>query len=258
MTTHPVEATPSPLEVLQADVQFLKGYLGLPCKLRRISAEHWAEAFRASTDDLLRKTALVKVYEDFIASTEDLAMFYFALKTLGLAPRGVMSYCDRFRVTGHEEEWNQMLAAIPAGGHFLEGYFPEVDDPLAAPVDRQVINRVFRKLTNALKGAAASRLEGQRLLVEGANKVKHGMLIQDAGDTVILDVTRAPHSGIPVTDEYVEMLRDAIVAMRQATAVIVSAIIQRMHLAAAKGDYGLEPIATGILLKSFKEMPSIF
>jgi len=100
-------------------VQFLKNYLGLPCKLRRLSAEHWAETFRASTDDLLRKTALVKVYEDFIASTEDLAMFYFALKTLGQAPRGVIRHCDRYWVKDHEEEWDQMLAAIPKDGHFL-------------------------------------------------------------------------------------------------------------------------------------------
>jgi len=84
------------------------------------------------------------------------------------------------------------------------------------------------------------------------------MLIQDAGDTVILDVTRAPHSGVPVTDEYVEMLRDAIVAMRQATAVIVSAIIQRMHFAAIKGDYGLDAAAGGVLLKSFKDIPPTF
>ena len=251
-------ADPPSLAQLQLDATFLKGYLGLPVKVRRIAAKHWTEVFRGTADDLLRKTALIKVYEDFVASTEDLGMFFYALKQLGEAPSGVVPHCDGFFVQANEQAWNEEIASIPDGHHFLEGHLPEHDVPYPPGTDRAFFDKAFRKLTNALKAAATTRVVGNRQFVRGANKIKHGMLILDTGESVAIDLADLAHSGLPVTEEFVERLCAATVAMRQVTAVIVSALIHKMHMSAVRRDYGLSEADNAVLMESFKDIPRTF
>jgi hypothetical protein len=246
------------LAELQFDATFLKGYLGLPVRSRRIAVEHWAKVFTESGDDLLRKTALIKVYEDFVASTEDLGMIYFALTELGDAPADVIQHCDKFFVKEHEDAWNEELARIPEGRHLLSKLIREEDLPLPSDPNRKVIERALLKLTNALRAAAATRVIGERSLVRGWNKIKHGMLILDFGEDVAIDATRPERSRLPVTQDSIERLSSATVAMRQVTAVLVSVLIRKMHLAAVRNDYALNEAESQVLLESFAQIPPPF
>jgi hypothetical protein len=54
------------------------------------------------------------------------------------------------------------------------------------------------------------------------------------------------------------MLKDGVIAMRQATAVIVSSLILKMQLGALDRVYSLSDSENGTLLESFKDVPPTF
>lgn len=246
-------------ETLRRDVEFLKSYVGLPCRYRRVVAEHWAREFRATRDEELRKVAMLQLFEQTIASTEDLCIFYFALMKLGDAPVGVIDFCDTCWVKDYEKQWVEELEKIPADSHFLIGHLPlsgvEVPDDAA---DRVVVDRAFKKLTNGLRAAAQTRVVGDRMLVESRNKLTHGTLIRDVGDVIYLDVTKGQQSALPVTEEYAGIFEAAVRAMRQANAVIAWALLQKIHFATASGAYGLDAEQTQTLLPLLDSIPTSF
>ncbi len=222
---------------------------------------HWLRTFQSDQNPVVRKTALIKIFEELVASSEDLCMFYFAMKRLGDAPSGVIEFCDRFKVRSHEKDWEELMAALGPDDHFLEEFLARIDrlTPLVASgLSREDMAPIFRKLTNALRGAAATRRMGDRAIIRGAYKVRHGLLIRDDGDTVVLDVTQPDTSRISVSEELAEDLATAVVFMRQATAVVVHVLFLTMHLAAQNRAYGLTDAGNAEVLATFKDKPPTF
>jgi hypothetical protein len=65
---------PTLLEVLQKDVLFLKQYLAFPNRVRQTAAEHWLRVLRESPNDVERKTAVIKIFEELLASEASSSM----------------------------------------------------------------------------------------------------------------------------------------------------------------------------------------
>jgi len=260
--TPPHNQQPTSLAALQEDVVFLKNYLALPLRTRYIAARHWAGVVKNSADSLERKTGMVKIYEDYVATTEDIGFFYFALKLLGRFPRGIREHCLTFNLTPErEQEWERDLAAIPSGDHFLSGLDVPTLDELSQiseiALDRPVMVSVLRKTTNFLTASAAARRIGERLLVQAYNKIKHGMMIGEDGDALVFTM-RNRQSRLAVESGTADQLVRAIAELRRGTGICIIFLLQAMALGAFnRGVYGLTPTEQLTLGESFADMPDI-
>jgi hypothetical protein len=258
----PSAASPGPslLGVLQADVAFLKSYLGLPNRVRQIAAAHWLKVLRESEDAFERKTAMLKIFEELLASTEDLGFFYFALKRLGKYPVGVLQHCLKFELRpADEKEWDRDMADIPEGGHFLD-HLPTVSfadfDRVPLPgLKREALDGVLRKVTVSLRASIASRRGADRLTVKAYNKLKHGMMVRDDGDELIITIPNRGETILTLDVAHAEALVGTIVAIHQAIAIIVTFMIAAIGFGMVDRGYTLTPAEAQTLAGSFADIP---
>lgn len=61
-------------------IEFLKNYNNFAYKVRHQTAKTFLERLRQSSNEDERRVMMLKIVEELIASTEDLAMWYLAVK----------------------------------------------------------------------------------------------------------------------------------------------------------------------------------
>lgn len=161
----------------------LRNYQRFGRFVRTWTATGYLKLYDNAQNDELRKTYAIRMYEETIASTEDLLMWVYVTLTrtrLLYSQKDIwlgMLKCD----IDNPKTLNEIkpLSRLSRPSSLLKKLkLPNMD--MIATVtnsNAQVIELVLESLLKAIKASTRNRVIGNKVLLLGQNKIKHGMLV---------------------------------------------------------------------------------
>jgi hypothetical protein len=166
-------------------VTFLKNYIKFAWEVRLITAKIFITKFQQSNDDSEKKVMMLRIVEELISSTEDLAMWIAATEARQRPTkkyRDVWEYLLQIEATDDQivHILNDAARARTANGLARKlNLAPLSQLTVAAKMSEQDLIGIITELLKAVKAARHNRTAARKLLLRFHNKVKHGMMVQD-------------------------------------------------------------------------------
>lgn len=166
-------------------ITFLKNYGNFGWKIRQITSQVYLTTLLTSSDKQVKKVMMVRIAEELVSSTEDLAMWLAAMGSR-------MVQNKRYR-----DEWEYLLGCKvndesvskvlrefarckTADGLLKKFKLPPTSILLEfLKTDEESLMRLLEKMLETTKVSLKNRKVERGLLLRFHNKVKHGMAVED-------------------------------------------------------------------------------
>lgn len=238
------------------DIIFLKSYLGVPSASRYIAANHWVNILNSTTDNKVKKTAIIKIFEELMASAEDLGMFYFAIKKLALIPNGVYKFLYKMNLkNNYDSEWLNDIKTIRDPDSFLSILKLPAANSLATSFntsEKNILEMISLIIEN-LRAAAHNRTVKDRLLVKIFNKIKHGALFfEDDKEIYVIFIDDKRSKKLRIDSSEAKNMTETIRAMRSALVGIITLLLWLIGQSIREGKLKIDPKKAKLYLKQIK------
>lgn len=173
-------------------ITFLKNYQRFAWNVRLISAKSYLASFKTSQDEQEKKVMMLRITDELISSTEDLAMWIAAIESRKNPTkqfRDVWEFMLQVRATDDQiaQTLNEIARVRTALGLIKKLKLASIKHlSVAAKMDEPTLTAVLEKILEAVKEAKHNRTASRGVLLRFHNKVKHGMMIQDYGNELFI------------------------------------------------------------------------
>lgn len=167
-------------ELRERERPFLENYVGFGSKARWQTAKVLLDGYQGARS-ALRRLIEVRIFEQYVAATEDLIMIYEALKRRGEQP--VLYTLLSFQVKPEESRrfYEEVNAQSPSELLQSLGFPPLYDFLKSFPSENaEQAQKVYKGIVKGLKAASARRNE---LIYKTYNKIKHGFIVAETPRT---------------------------------------------------------------------------
>lgn len=167
-------------------ITFLKNYQKFGCKIRIITARTYYEKYLSTLDEQEKKIMFLRLYEENIASSEDLLYWTTALLLRNNYPSGCRDVWEFLLKAGlrpltHEYLIGKMqkLAKVKKGKTLLKKFDLGDLDKFSSfgKMDTQISEKLLNELLKVMKVCLKNRKIKREILLRGHNKIKHGMMV---------------------------------------------------------------------------------
>lgn len=173
-------------------ITFLKNYKDFGFKVRIITAQTFLNTLLESKDIEIKKIMMLRLVEELISSTEDLAMWLAAVEQRENSDkkrRDIWEYlmlCQANDV--FVKNTLKSVSRVKTGKGLLKKLrLPPVDElAQAGKLDEKSITPLLDKLLETFKTAYHNRTAANNLFIRFHNKVKHGMMVQNETNGVFV------------------------------------------------------------------------
>jgi hypothetical protein len=178
----------------------------------------------------MRKFAALKIYEELMLATEDLAMVYFALRDrasrpvletllhFNLNPERSQRWCDE--LTGPDDSLLEKLGLMVDGR------------PVGQPVEPEQMVRALKGMLEVMRVEANNRTELGGVMVQGLNKLKHGFVAVSLPEWIRAPYDAEKHVAVFHTDrEFGQLNTLAVEANTERLKELTDIVLERAHTA---------------------------
>lgn len=173
-------------------VTFLKNYKDFGFSVRLITAQTYLEKFSSSLDSKVKKSIMLRITEELIASTEDLTMWLSGTMERRKQSRKYRDIWEfLLQCEADDEDIVKILRQV-ARTRTSKGLIKKLQLPPLKEIitflktDEETFLKLVDKLLESIKASLQNRTAAKRVLVRFHNKVKHGMIVQDYGNELYI------------------------------------------------------------------------
>jgi hypothetical protein len=168
-------------------ITYLKNHQRFAWKVRIITANTYLEKLMRTIDDEEKKVMVLRITEELISSTEDLAMWIGAIQTCGNPTKvykDIWEYMLLGRATNKQivDILKDTARARTPNGLIKKLKLAPIEKiAISANMSKEDIKAILSNVLAAVKASQSNRTVRRGVLLRFHNKVKHGMLVQDYG-----------------------------------------------------------------------------
>lgn len=173
-------------------VTFLKNYVKFGYKVRTITASSFLKTLIENDDPDVKKAMMLRIVEEQVASSEDLAMWIAAVKNKDKADkkrRDVWEYLLLCQVneTLEKEALNSVSRARTIKGLLSKFGLPPLKDlAQGSKLNEEQLVPILNKLQETIKIIKHNRTVRKGLVLRAQNKIKHGMVVLSVSGGVMI------------------------------------------------------------------------
>lgn len=165
--------------------EFLKNYKEFAGRIRYYTAETLLKELESTTDIEKKKLLMLRIVEDLVSSTEDLAMWLIAIHSRNDKNKKYQSEWERLldkELQINEEQSRKILSSY-ARLKTVKGFLKKMDFPTITQLRRKLGNdeqgmiAAVEAVKFTIETAVKQRSDGSRILERFQNKIKHGMMV---------------------------------------------------------------------------------
>lgn len=176
-------------------ITFLRNYQHFGHKVRAVTAKILYQAYFQNNNDETRKIMFLRLFEENIASAEDLLHWFAALVLREKYPpkldttwefllsAGINSLNAKFLITETKKTLN-VRSGIGLFKKLDIGTLEELES--FVKMDKITLTQLLNELLKILKVCIRNRTVMNALLLRAQNKIKHGMVVTDDGNRIYL------------------------------------------------------------------------
>lgn len=171
--------------IFEVQGEALRDYVDFGLKARMAGAKLFLGAFRRAKHSKRRKFLALKIFEELMLGSEDLAMLYFALRDRNKRP--VLEGLLQFQLNDKtSEEWRQELNRVDDDTILERLGVVASGAPLyiRPGFDATTMLGALREVIMTMRSAASNRTVEGGYLVKGLNKLKHGFIAVSGDDLI--------------------------------------------------------------------------
>jgi len=173
-------------------ITFLKNHQRFAWKVRIVTAHTYLEKLVSTSDEQVKKVLILRITEELISSTEDLAMWIGATQTRSNPTKAygdVWEYMLLGSATNRQivEILKDIARVKTANGLIKKLHLAPIEKIASvANMSREDIQNILSKILEAVKASQSNRTVRRGVLLRFHNKVKHGMMVQDYGHELFI------------------------------------------------------------------------
>lgn len=173
-------------------ITFLKNHQRFGWRVRTLTAKTYLEKMTNTSEDQEKKVMILRITEELISSTEDLAMWIGAMQTRGNPTKAYKDVWEYMLLGRASDEQivtilKDVARAKTANGVIRKLRLASIDKIAdAANMDGSDIQSILLKILEAVKASQLNRTVKRGVLLRFHNKVKHGMMVQDYGHELFI------------------------------------------------------------------------
>lgn len=171
-------------------ITYIRNYQRFGRFIRTWSAEGLMKLYTETSDISLKKAYAIRMYEETMSSTEDVAMWVYATLNRHNLPPNVHDVWELLlKCDADKLDVVKQIAAL-ARIRTIKTLLKRLDLPEISTIaevtnsNDEVIEGVLHFLLKSIKATARNRTAGRRVLLLAQNKIKHGMLVIEEVDVV--------------------------------------------------------------------------
>lgn len=180
------------IESLAKTIIFLKNYQRFSCSVRETTASVYLDVLKHSPDENTRKAMILRIMEEFMASSEDLTMWLSAVYERNNLPakyRDIEEYLLDCRAGDQsvKDTLCKLSKIRTTGGLIRKLNFPPLtvlSSELKMPA--ATIEMTLEKILESIKATHSNRTTSRGALIRYHNKVKHGMMVSEENGLLII------------------------------------------------------------------------
>lgn len=164
-------------------IGFLKNYIEFACYARSITSKILLENLKQTIELNVKKVLMLRIVEELIASTEDLAMWLVTISQRNDGDKRYRDIWERFLcVDVDESKTKEVLIEFKKLGSSAS-LLDKLDLP-SIPIllkktgaTKEKVEEAIEKIKESIDTALYHRLEGRGRFIRFHNKIKHGMAV---------------------------------------------------------------------------------
>src|SRR3989344_430275 len=163
--------------------ELLKNYKDFANHIRYNTADTLLAQLKETTNPELRKTLMLRIVEEVVASTEDLGMWLLALHKRNDGDKRFRDEWERLLMLEITQQQSLDILLSYRRIKTVKGFLKKMDFPslnqLATKLssDEQKIIDAVDAIKKTIKAAIGTRLDKSGRVVRAHNKMKHGMMV---------------------------------------------------------------------------------
>lgn len=163
--------------------EFFKNYKDFACKARSKTAEILFRELESSSDNELKKLLMLRIVEDLVSSTEDLAMWLIAIHARNDKDRKFRDEWERLLSIEINQEQSRKVLQEYARLKTVKGFLKKMDFPTVNQLvkklgtEEKIVADAVEAIRFTIETAVITRADGLRIVERFQNKIKHGMMV---------------------------------------------------------------------------------
>lgn len=163
--------------------EFLKNYKDFACRVRYITSNTLLSQLKVSTNPEEQKALMLRIVEDLVTSTEDLAMWLVTIHARNDGNRRYQNEWERLLMLEITQEQSRKILLSYKRIKTVKGFLKKLDFPTIYQLrvklgqNEQVIIDAVEAIRFTIETAVKTREDGARIVERFHNKVKHGMMV---------------------------------------------------------------------------------
>ncbi len=163
--------------------EFLKNYKDFASKIRYLSAKTLFQELKSVSDAEVKKSLMLRIIEDLVSSTEDLAMWLVTIHSRNDKDKRYRDEWERLLSTYINQEESTKVLSKYARIKTISGFLKKMSFPTVKQlteklqVDESMVNDAIEAIRFTIETALKTRSDGDRITEKFQNKIKHGMMV---------------------------------------------------------------------------------
>ncbi len=173
-------------------ITFLKNYKDFGFKVRILTARSYLNTMLTNSDPQIKKVMMLRIIEELISSTEDLAMWLAAVDQRERSDKRRRDVWEYLLLCQANDEFVKRILQSVSKVKTGKGLLRKLNlPPLGALVeagklDEKSIVALLDKLAETIRSSHHNRTASGNLFIRFHNKVKHGMIVQDEANGLFI------------------------------------------------------------------------
>lgn len=163
--------------------EFLKNYKDFACLVRYRTATVLLANLKSSQDQEDKKVMMLRIIEDLVASTEDLAMWLITINDRNKTDKKFRDEWERLLIRRIETEESKKILQTYKRIKSVKGFLRKMDFPnvnrLSSKlnVTKSIVINAVEKIRHTVETAVKQREDNRGMVDRAHNKIKHGMMV---------------------------------------------------------------------------------
>ncbi len=169
--------------------EFFKNYKNFASKIRYITSDTLLRELKSTSSAEIKKTLMLRIVEDLVSSTEDLAMWLITIHSRNDGNKKFRDEWERLLFTQVNQEQSRKILSDYSRIKTINGFLKKMNFPTIKQLkeklrtEEKMVNDAVEAIIHTIETALKTRVDEDRIVERFQNKIKHGMMVYSDIDT---------------------------------------------------------------------------